>query len=133
MSEQHPNLTVIHEFFSAYAVNNLERIKQILAPDIEWIIPGRHPLSGTKLGVDAVLDYLKQLSKYAFQAQPIVMGFNDTYVIDCHLNWSNLELGENMRSMSCLLWEFRDGKIRKVYNFPQDQHYVDAFFNQVEK
>jgi ketosteroid isomerase-like protein len=130
MTTQHPNLQLIHTFFQAYGANDLESIKQILAADIEWVIPGRHPLSGTKVGVEEVLGYFKQLHKCAFQAKPIVMGVNDDYVIDCHLNWSNREDGENVEGMSCLLWKFKDGKISKVYNFPEDQHMIDAFFNK---
>jgi ketosteroid isomerase-like protein len=131
MTEQHPNLQVIHSFFQAYGANDLDAIRQILAHDIEWVIPGRHPLSGTKVGVDEVLNYFKQLSKFSFQAQPIVMGVNDEYVIDCHLNWSNRAAGENIRAMSCLLWKIKDGQIIKVYNFPEDQHAIDAFFGSV--
>jgi ketosteroid isomerase-like protein len=130
MSSHHPNLDLIQTFFHAYAANDLEAIKQILSPDIEWIIPGRHPLSGTKVGLEEVLGYFKQLNKCAFQAKPIVMGFNDDYVIDCHVNWSNLPGEENVKGMSCLLWQFKDGKISKVYNFPEDQHMIDAFFNK---
>ncbi|WP_278045503.1 hypothetical protein [Olivibacter jilunii] len=29
--------------------------------------------------------------------------------------------------MSCLLWKIDNGKIVEVYNFPEDQHEVDAF------
>jgi len=129
MSEIHPNLQSIHSFFKAYVSNDLPSIKQILSPDIEWIIPGRHPLSGTKVGIEEVLAYFTELNAYSFQAEPIVMGMNDEYVIDCHLNWSNRESGENIKAMSCLLWKIKDGKISKVYNFPQDQHMIDAFFN----
>lgn len=100
-----------------------------MSPDIEWIIPGRHVLSGTKVGVEEVLEYFKQLNYYSFQAQPIVMGVNDDYVIDCHLNWSNVDVGENIKAMSCLLWKFKNGKISKVYNFPENQHLIDDFFN----
>ena len=129
MSQQHPNLQLINSFFRAYADNDLEAIKQILSPEIEWVIPGRHSLSGTKVGVEEVLSYFKQLHVYSFQAKPIVMGLNDDYIIDCHLNWSNRENGENIQGMSCLLWKITDGKISKVYNFPEDQHMIDAFFN----
>ena len=129
MSEQHPNLALIHSFFQAYASNDMEAYKQILSPDIEWIIPGKHRLSGTKKGIEEVLNYFKELSEYAFQAAPIVMGVNDDYVIDCHLNWSNREGEENVKAMSCLLWKIKNGKIEKVYNFPEDQHLIDAFFN----
>ncbi|WP_161889267.1 nuclear transport factor 2 family protein [Pontibacter russatus] len=131
MTDQHPNLLLIHSFFKAYANNDLEEIRKILMPDIEWVIPGRHRLSGTKIGVEEVLGYFKQINSYSFKAQPIVMGVNDDYVIDCHLNWSNLEGGENIKAMSCLLWKFKDGKISKVYNFPEDQHMIDDFFDKV--
>lgn len=128
--QQHANLRLIESFFFAYGNNDLDGITQILSPEIEWVIPGHHPLSGTKKGIDEVLNYFKQLQRYHFGASPIVMGCNDEYVIDCHLNWSNRENGGNMKRMSCLLWQFRDGKIVKVYNFPEDQHIVDAFFNE---
>ena len=128
MESSHPNLQLIHNFFRAYAANDLGAIEQILSPDIQWIIPGRHPFSGVKQGTGEVLAYFKQLSAFAFQAQPLVMGVNDRYVIDCHLNWSNLPGDDNLRNMSCLLWEIEKGKIKRVYNFPQDQHVVDAFF-----
>jgi ketosteroid isomerase-like protein len=131
MAEQHPNLRLIESFFQAYAINDLETIKEVLSPSIEWYIPGKHPLSGKKSGVDEVLNYLRQLSTSFFQARPIVMGINDDYVVDCHLNWSNRPEGENLEAMSCLLWSFQNGKISKVYNFPQDQHNADTFFNNV--
>jgi uncharacterized protein len=130
MAEQHSNLLLINTFFQAYATNDLDAIRQILDPDVEWVVPGRHPLSGTKAGVEEVLNYFKQLSVFSFHARPIVMGFNDEYVIDCHLNWSNQEGSENIERMSCLLWKFRDGKIIKVYNFPEDQHAIDEFFSK---
>jgi len=128
MTELHPNLQLIQTFFEAYGANDLTAIARVLSPDIEWVIPGQHPLSGVKRGVAEVLDYFKQLNVFSFQAKPMVMGMNDDYVIDCHLNWSNRENGENIELMSCLLWQFKDGRIWKVYNFPQDQHLIDAFF-----
>lgn len=130
MNEQHPNLTLIHSFFQAYAGNDMNAMSEILSPTIQWIIPGKHRLSGTKNGVEEVIAYFRELSAYSFAASPIVMGVNDDYVIDCHLNWSNLKDGENMKAMSCLLWRIKDGKIIKVYNFPEDQHLVDAFFDK---
>lgn len=131
MTREHPNLQLIHSFFQAYAGNDLDSIKQILSHDIEWVIPGRHPFSGIKVGIEEVLNYFKQLNAFSFQAKPIVMGVNDEYVIDCHLNWSNREEGENIKAMSCLLWKIKDGKISKVYNFPEDQHMIDAFFKNI--
>lgn len=133
MSASHPNLALINNFFQAYAKNDLDGIKEILAENIKWHIPGSHPLSGTKTGVNEVLNYFQQLNKGAFQAESIVMGVNDNFVIDCHKNWSNITHGENLNNMSCLLWKIENNKIVEVYNFPEDQHKVDAFFSTLYK
>ncbi|MFD2937826.1 nuclear transport factor 2 family protein [Spirosoma flavum] len=127
----HPNTELVHRFFQAYATNDLSTIETILSPTIQWHIPGQHPLSGVKKGIDEVLTYLTQLGKAAFGASPIVMGANEHYVIDCHQNWSSLEGIENLNAMSCLLWKIEAGKISEVYNFPEDQHQVDAFFSKL--
>ncbi len=128
MDPLHPNLALINQFFQAYAANDLEAIEQLLSPTIRWVIPGNHPLSGVKNGITQVLAYFTHLSKGAFSAQPIVVGVNENFVIDCHRNWSNLADRPNFDGMSCLLWRIEQGKIVEVYNFPQDQHQTDAFF-----
>lgn len=131
MADSHPNIILINTFFKAYADNDLSAVKKILADDIKWHIPGKHPLSGIKNGVDEVLNFFKKLNKASFKAEPIVMGVNDNYVIDCHRNWSNLENEENLDSMSCLLWKIENNTIVEVFNFPQDQQIVDLFFSKL--
>jgi len=130
MTTIHPNLTLINNFFKAYGENDLDAISTILDQNIKWHIPGKHPLSGTKTGVKQVLEFFQQLGKVAMKAEPIVMGVNDTYVIDCHRNWSTLEK-DNLNSMSCLLWKIENNKIVEVFNFPEDQHVVDLFFTKL--
>ncbi|MGL1886015.1 MAG: nuclear transport factor 2 family protein [Reichenbachiella sp.] len=131
MTQDHPNLSLIHDFFKAYGNNDLSGIKKVLSEEIEWHIPGEHPLSGTKTGVDEVLGFFKKLNLGAFKAEPIIMGVNDNYVIDCHRNWSNIEGSENLNAMSCLLWRIEDNKIKEVHNFPENQKDVDTFFKKL--
>jgi uncharacterized protein len=133
MTESHPNIELINAFFKAYATNDVGAIKKIFAEDIKWHIPGTHPLSGTKIGVNAVLEYFQLLNKGHFKAEPIVMGVNDNFVIDCHRNWSNLEGEENLNNMSCLLWKIENQKIVEVHNFPENQQIVDLFFSKLYK
>ncbi|MEJ7822690.1 MAG: nuclear transport factor 2 family protein [Chitinophagaceae bacterium] len=131
MEKLHPNLILINTFFEEYSTNNIEGIRTVLAEDIKWHIPGKHPLSGTKTGVDEVLRYFQQLNKGSFKAEPIVMGVNDSFVIDCHRNWSNIDNEENLDNMSCLLWKIENNKIIEVHNFPENQHVVDLFFSKL--
>lgn len=131
MAETHPNLTLVNSFFKAYGDNDSDAIKKIVAEDIKWHVPGKHPFSGTKTGVTEVLAFFKQLNKGLFKAVSIVLGVNDSFVIDCHRNWSNIEGEENLDAMSCLLWKIENNKIIEVYNFPEDQHKVDSFFTKL--
>lgn len=131
MQQEHPNLDLINNFFTAYGNNDSQGIKKVLDENIKWHIPGEHPLSGTKTGIEEVLEYFKQLGKGSFKAEPIVMGVNDTHVIDCHRNWSNLENEENLDNMSCLLWSIENNKIKEVHNFPENQKIVDLFFTKL--
>lgn len=131
MKQKHPNLDLIHSFFTAYGNDDSAGIEKVLDENIKWHIPGEHPLSGTKNGIPEVLEYFKQLGKGSFKAEPIIMGVNDTHVIDCHRNWSNLENEENLDNMSCLLWRIENNMITEVHNFPENQKVVDVFFKNL--
>ncbi|PKB17758.1 nuclear transport factor 2 family protein [Flavobacterium sp. 5] len=128
MTEQHPNLAIIAQFFDAYGKNDLNGIRQVIDENVKWTIPGHHPLSGTKIGVDEVLAFFSHLGKSDFKADPIVLGVNDDYVVDCHRGWSNREDGNNIDILWCLLWKIENGKITEVVNFAADQHEADRFF-----
>lgn len=131
MTEKHPNIQLIERFFTAYAISDFEGMKLVMAKDIKWHIPGKHPFSGTKNGIAELMEYLENINQFGFRAEPIVMGVNDNYVIDCHRNWSTSSGSVILNAMSCLLWMIKDNKIVEVFNFPQDQHVVDVFFNKV--
>jgi hypothetical protein len=55
MSEKHAKISAIQSFIAAYAAGDRDGIASVLAEEIEWTIPGHHPLSGTKHGIDEVL------------------------------------------------------------------------------
>lgn len=124
---QHQNIELIHSFFLAYNQKDMKTLESILDPEINWFIPGEHPLSGSKKGVGGVLEYFKEMEYYQFQASTIVMGVDDGYVVDCHRNWTDFN-GERFETKSCLLWRIEEGKIKEVFNFPSDQKSVNEFF-----
>jgi uncharacterized protein len=130
---QHPNLEIINKFFLAYGNNDLKGITEVVDENVKWTIPGHHPLSGQKHGIDEVVAFFTQLGKSGFKADPIVLGVNDNYVIDCHRGWSNREDGKNIDILWCLLWKIEAGKIVEVVNFAGDQHEADRFFNSAYK
>ncbi len=59
----HPNLELIDRFFAAYSNRDLAGLRQVLAENVKWIFPGRHPLSGTKTGIDQVVAFFDDMGK----------------------------------------------------------------------
>lgn len=122
-------LQTIQAFFAAYAAQDVAGVREVLAPDIRWTIPGHHPLSGTKHGVEEVLAFFDQLRKANFKAEPLVVAESGDYVIDHHRGWSDVAGGLDLTW--CLVFRFDSGKIQEVVNFCADQHRADLFFWKV--
>lgn len=117
----------VQQFFAAYAAGDLEAMSAVLAEDIEWTIPGRHPLSGTKRGIAEVVSFFDQLAKAGFQAEPVFFGTNDEYVVDVHRGWTTQGTGK-VDTLWALVWHFdTDGKVDRVINLSGDQHQMDNF------
>jgi ketosteroid isomerase-like protein len=122
-----PKIEAIDRFFAAYADYDLERMRAVLADDIEWTIPGHHPLSGTKRGAKEVAAFLAELGKGGFQADPLFVEASEEYVVDIHRGWTTEGVGK-VDTMWALVWHFdADGKIDRVVNLSGDQHQMDAF------
>jgi len=128
-SETSVALKVVHNFFSAYGKGDLEAIKQYVAEDVEWHIPGRHVLAGTKRGITEFTDFFAQLGKAGFKAEVMILSANDTYVIDAHRGYSHTD-GSNIDINWILLYQIENGKIKRVQNFSGDLYASDTFFNQ---
>ncbi len=125
------NLTKINDFFTTYASKNVAAIRDVMADDIVWRIPGHHYLSGEKKGIDEVLAFFDELSVANFKAEPLVVVENNDYVIDHHRGSS--EAGSGLDLKLCLVFRFEDGKIKEATNFCEDQHKADLFFWEIYK
>jgi ketosteroid isomerase-like protein len=127
MTEQEPKLAAIESFFNAYASDDRDGIAAVLAEEIEWTIPGHHPLSGTKKGIDEVLAFFAALATVGFKAETFFLQPSDDYVVDIHRGYSTGGEGK-VDTIWALVWHFNaDGKADRVINLSGDQHQMDAF------
>jgi uncharacterized protein len=130
--ENNTKIQIVQNLFEAYDKNDLEGIRQVLADDIQWHIPGRHPLSGTKNGIDEVMNFFEELEKVGFNAEVMILAANDNYVIDAHRGWSNVTSGENVDLNWVLFYQIENNKIKRVINFAGDQPLADEFFTELQ-
>ncbi|MEV4009831.1 nuclear transport factor 2 family protein [Nonomuraea angiospora] len=127
MTTQDIKIETIGKFFAAYAADDLAGIREVLADDIEWTIPGHHPLSGVKRGAEEVVAFFTQLGKAGFQADPLFLEANEEYVVDIHRGWTTEGIGK-VDTLWALVWHFNaDGEIDRVVNLSANQHQMDAF------
>ena len=121
------HLATIQAFFEAYAADDRDRISAALAADIQWLIPGHHPLAGIKQGIDEVLAFFAALAKAGFKAETFFLQASDDYVVDIHRGYSTQGVGK-VDTTWALVWHFNaDGKVDRVINLSGDQHQMDAF------
>jgi ketosteroid isomerase-like protein len=127
VSTKDPKIEAIERFFAAYAAHDTDGIRAVLADDVEWVIPGHHPLSGTKRGVAEVAAFFTQLAKAGFQAEPLFLEANEEYVVDVHRGWTTQGVGK-VDTLWALVWHFgADGRVDRVVNLSADQHQMDSF------
>ncbi|GLZ75609.1 hypothetical protein Afil01_04160 [Actinorhabdospora filicis] len=122
-----PKIETITRFFAAYAAKDTDGMAATLSPDIAWTIPGRHPLSGTKHGLDEVRAFFDALGRAGFQAEPVFLEANDEYVVDIHRGWTTEGTG-TVDTTWALVWHFdAEGRIDRVINLSGDQHQMDNY------
>lgn len=124
------NRQVIADYYAAYATGDMSQVSAFFADDIQWHIPGHHPLAGTKTGKQEVTAFFEQLGKAGFQAELIALMADENWVIDMHRGWSGREGQDNVDTIWVLAFRIEDGKIKEARNFSFDQAAADAFFWQ---
>jgi ketosteroid isomerase-like protein len=128
----HPNLDLIERFFAAYGKRDFTDLRDVLADNATWTFPGHHPLSGTKVGIDAIVAFFDAVGTIMGSSNPsvekLVMGANEQYVVECqHIRTSRTD-GPNLDQQLCVLWEFENGKIASGRHLAADQEALDAFY-----
>ncbi|GAB3005840.1 nuclear transport factor 2 family protein [Saccharothrix stipae] len=124
----HPNVKLIKDYYAAYGSGDLGKLRRFFADDIRWTIPGHHPLSGTKVGVEEVLAFFAELGKAGFRAEPMFLAADGDWVVDLHRGWSTKPAGLDITW--ALAFRIRGRRIVEAINFAADQHAADRFFWQ---
>ncbi len=123
---------LVERMYECFNKGDLETIRQeIFAPDIEWRLPGRHPLAGTKSGVDEVIAFFGELVKSGVQVDLIqIDNFAEDTSVEVHRGHGEKD-GFKLDALNCTHYHVRDGKIADVQVYISDQYAVDQFFCSV--
>ena len=123
-----PQATV-DRMYQCFGTGDMDTLKnEVFAPDIEWALPGHHPLSGVKHGADEVLAFFGALMQVGVNVDNVSFGtIGDDRVVETHSGHCNVE-GRDYLFPTCSVYTIRDGKIQHVQVYTADQHGVDDCF-----
>jgi ketosteroid isomerase-like protein len=125
------NAEVVRTGYDAFAKGDLETLRELMAADVVWKVPGKSPLAGNKKGIEATLAYFTQLFELTdgtFKVEPLDFAVGAEHVIVSQLN-SGERKGKSLQLDAVLVFSFRDGKISGCSEFENDQYRLDEFFS----
>ena len=122
-----PAIAAVNRFYDAYGREDVAGMRVCIHPECRWMIPGHHPLSGTKVGRDEVVVYFDLLRQGNFKAEIIYLTGDDVHAIDVHRGWGEAK-GAKCDTNWVLYYTVEDGLIREVQNFCYDQHQADLCY-----
>jgi ketosteroid isomerase-like protein len=122
-------MATVTRMYECFGTGDMETLKnEVFAPDIEWALPGHHPLSGVKRGADEVLAFFAALQTVGVNVDNVSTGrIGDDRVVETHSGHAAIE-GQDYLFPTCSVYTIRDGKIAHVQVYTADQHGVDDFF-----
>ena len=130
-------MQAVEKMYECFNRGDLDTIRnEVFAPDIQWTLPGRHPLGGTKHGADEVLAFFHELNKSGVQVDLIhIDQWTDDTVVEVHRGYGtvgdpNVDPSTYARldAVNCTHYKVVDGKIAVVQVYMGDQYGADNFF-----
>ena len=124
---EHPNAILIRQFYATFSESDyVEKLKEIVAQEAVWHLPGRHPASGEHRGRDAVL-----AAMHYFDGS-VALELHDVTASDDHavalLLATGDRKGRRYRAREVDTFHIRGGKIVEFWSFSEDQRLTDEYW-----
>ena len=123
----HPNAALIRAGYEAFAAGDMSKVGELFSPDIVWHSPGSNPISGDRVGSEAVFanfGRLFELTAGTFGQEIHDVVANDDHVVVLVTQW--WEQPHPYRGGSAHIWHVKDGKATEVWLADLDQVAGDA-------
>lgn len=62
---EHPHAMLARKGYEAFSRGDMETLRGLMAADVTYHVPGRHPLAGDFKGQDAIIDFYGRLAREA--------------------------------------------------------------------
>jgi ketosteroid isomerase-like protein len=128
----HPNEELLGRLFLATAQQDESGIRNILADDIVWHVPGKNLLSRDYSGPDEALGFLARVRELSGgSARPQLLGIlaNDGWAVALVRMFAEREGRKLDGSFQAWAYRIVDGRIAEIWFLVEDRYQVDAFWS----
>ncbi|MGH9187302.1 MAG: nuclear transport factor 2 family protein [Acidimicrobiales bacterium] len=131
---EHPNITLAHQGYDAFARSDLDGLLDLLADNIVWHVGGDGPLSGARMGKDAVTELLVKVFELTGGSQRLklldLFANDDTVVALVHETATRARDGATLDVREAHVHRIDgDGKVVEFRDLPADPAPHDRFFS----
>ena len=108
------NKEIIEQAYASFAAGDVPAALAVFADDIEWSEPDGHPIAGTYVGPQRVLEgvfmRLGEIGDHFSVVPERFVADGDTVVALGNLTWKHKDTGAPASVKMAQVWTFRDGK-----------------------
>ena len=127
VSEEHPNARTYRRTVDAFRAGDRGAFEALVAPDVVWHVPGRHPLARDVRGREAVIEWLEQARGQGFWLTEDDVFGNDEHV--CALSQMGARRDDlDVRTRVVSVFRYRDGQQLERWFYPDDADAWDRIF-----
>jgi ketosteroid isomerase-like protein len=126
----HPNVLRYRRMLDSFNRNDLDRVTEVVDPDVLYTIPGKSVLAGRTRGLPAHMAMLrraKDLSGGTLRLEPSAVVGGDEHVF-VFGQISATRNGKTLRGDHCVVFRFDATRIVEGWTFPGDLYAFDAFW-----
>jgi len=129
LAHQHDLVGVVGRMYDCFAKGDMDTLKRdVFAEDLQWALPGHHPLSGVKNGADETIAFFVALMQTGIFVDNVSFGtVGEDRVVENHTGHGTVE-GREYIFPTCSVYTISNGKIARVQVYTADQHGVDDYF-----
>jgi len=124
---EHPNATTYRRTVDAFRAGDLDLLRSLVAEDVVWHVPGRHPMAGEIRGQAELIAWLGRLRDVGFTIREHDVFGNDEHV--CALSYIGARRpGVEVEIPVISIFHYRHGLQAERWFYPDDPDAWDRIF-----
>jgi ketosteroid isomerase-like protein len=126
-SPEHPNAVAYRRTADAFRAGDLVALRSLIAEDVVWHVPGRHPMAGEVRGLEDLVAWLGRLRALGFTLREHDVFGNDEHV--CALSYMGARRpGTQVEVRVTSVFHYQGGRQVERWMYPEDMAAWDAIF-----